>query len=1376
MGVNVGSLEWDAVIHDSGFNSQLIQIEVNLNSLSQQAEKTGNELDSIFKRAAIAAAGYFSVQQASNFIQSLITTRGEFQQLEIAFTTMLRSKEKADALMKDVVQFAATTPFDLKQVAAGTKQLLAYGFAAEDMQENLSMLGNVASGVGSQISDIIYLYGTLRASGRVTQMDINQFAGRGIPIYAELARVLQVNVEQVRDFVSAGKVGFEDIENAFKNMTNESGMFFNLMQEESKSLKGQLANLEDAWESMLNELGQSQEGLFSKGIESIAALVENYQKVLDIIKVLIITYGTYRAAMIVNTLALSKMSAMELLHYGRLVIVQRAQALLNATILANPYVAAATALGALISALVIFRDNTTNAQKAQIKLNDALSDSEKSTVEQTIKLQDLVKVARDETRSKGEREKAIKQINSISPEYLSNITLETINTNKSTEAIENYITALKRKAREEALYNARVDLHKEMIAIDAGERDGLLDNVLGFGRALVGGNWAKHLAETRQDAKKAIQEQLDVIDEETEKALKENASKENIKAEVIQNKKFWEDKKAEAQTALDALSIIDAQGEKGKALLKQIAEYDEKIAAYANQKIKGSKAENNLLSLLKDISNAERKALQSGLEKDESEIDRINQGYDDLEKRAKELGLNSEIFKRIENSRKIETGNERQKQEIDEFQKAINRQKEIFDSFEDYKTRIGENRAKEIYSAEIDEFDNYIDYLKAELKKLEGDNSIGAAVKRTFLNDNLSKAEIEDSKQQAEKYVKLIELAETSNQKILRIETKFQEDILKLKGEISDEELTILTQKKEDEINAIKEAELQKLNTYKRSGEEILLFTRDQVNKQIKAMRNLLKTGVVKDELRTQIENNLKGLEAVLKIGIDESNIQILKRQRDQIIKQIEARKQAKITSPENEKELQDLLDKLILIENEIDEINAKGLSGFLSKLKNKNELIELSEWMGLAADSAFVLSDALGGVDTQAGYTLRTIAELSDSTANLSASLATGNPVQIVGAAVRAVGSILSIGRRTKEMNAAARKAVEEFYAQAIRGEKEYQDLLNRRALESVRDNKVRIKGIQDEIALRKKQADADLKEFNDIMLKVQGQSYIQDQKYKHGTWFRKAKVKNIMGSLQGKTFEELSSLLSQGRLEGETKALVERLVELEQRGYDASQAIAELAKETAELFTGTTADALTESLAQMVRDGKTDVQSLADFFESTMQDAALSIFKNKVLADMMADFYESFSKAVTDDDGLTAADIEVLRAKWLSDTSRVQREWEDMQKVTGLDFSKSPGSALKGNIERMTEQTASELTGIYRANFDLAKREYEESLKRNEILYRYEVTARGTLEAVLKIEQHTFNTVKRLDTVILQLNGISESIGGNGNDYEQTDRDLGI
>src|SRR5690606_13372571 len=111
----------------------------------------------------------------------------------ISFTTMLQSKTKADALMGELVQFAGTTPFDLKGTAQAAKQLLAYGTAASDVTTELRMLGDVASGVSQPIGDLVYLYGTLKTQGRAYAVDIRQFAGRGIPIYAELAKVLKIN-------------------------------------------------------------------------------------------------------------------------------------------------------------------------------------------------------------------------------------------------------------------------------------------------------------------------------------------------------------------------------------------------------------------------------------------------------------------------------------------------------------------------------------------------------------------------------------------------------------------------------------------------------------------------------------------------------------------------------------------------------------------------------------------------------------------------------------------------------------------------------------------------------------------------------------------------------------------------------------------------------------------------------------------------------------------------------------------------------------------------------------------------------------------------------------------------------------------------------
>ena len=204
-------------------------------SIADKADKEGGRIDNTFKNLAKGVAAFFTIQQASQLVQGLIKVRGEFQQLEIAFTTMLGNKAKADALMAEMVDLAAKTPFGLQDVASGAKQLLAYGFAADSITDNIKMLGNVASGVGSQVGDLIYLYGTLKASGRVTQMDINQFAGRGIPIYAELAKVMGVTVEKVRELVGEGKVGFADIEKAFKNMTGDGGMFFNLMEAQSES-------------------------------------------------------------------------------------------------------------------------------------------------------------------------------------------------------------------------------------------------------------------------------------------------------------------------------------------------------------------------------------------------------------------------------------------------------------------------------------------------------------------------------------------------------------------------------------------------------------------------------------------------------------------------------------------------------------------------------------------------------------------------------------------------------------------------------------------------------------------------------------------------------------------------------------------------------------------------------------------------------------------------------------------------------------------------------------------------------------------------------------------------------------------------------------
>lgn len=364
------------------------------------------------------------VTALKNFVTELVNVRGQFQQLEIAFSTMLKSKEKADKLMSELVDIAAKTPFDLQGVASSAKQMIAYGSSAENVGDELVMLGNVAAGVGSQLSEIAYLYGTLRTQGRAYAVDIRQFAGRGIPIYEELAKVLGVTKDEVSGLVKEGKVGFKEVEQAFKNMTSESGIYYNLMQEQSKSLTGQLSNLGDAWDTMLNEIGKDTQGIASAGISGLKGLIENYETVGKILIGLIATYGTYKTALIVVRIAQDTLTArMELA-----ILVTKAQMIaqkaLNTVMKANPYVLVATVLAGLVATMWAFHDSTTASEKAQQKFNEEQKNFANLEEERKKKIEELIRVIQDETETEFSKIKAYEELQRYSPALSSAYTRE----------------------------------------------------------------------------------------------------------------------------------------------------------------------------------------------------------------------------------------------------------------------------------------------------------------------------------------------------------------------------------------------------------------------------------------------------------------------------------------------------------------------------------------------------------------------------------------------------------------------------------------------------------------------------------------------------------------------------------------------------------------------------------------------------------------------------------------------------------------------------------------------------------------------------------------------------------------------------------------
>ena len=406
----MAGLHFDITGDNSNFLRKLREVETGVTNTSKEIEKNGLGIEDMFNKMTKAAAAFGAGFTAKELIQNIIQVRGEFQQLEVAFTTMLGSSEKANVLMAQLTETAAKTPFDLQGVANGARQLLAYGTSAEDVNETLIRLGNIAAGLSQPLGDLVYLYGTTMTQGRLYTQDLNQFTGRGIPMIKELAKEFGVAESEIKGMVEAGMIGFPEVQKVIQNLTNEGGMFFNLMQEQSKTITGQISNIGDSFSMMLNDIGKANEGIINDALSSVSYLIENYEKVGKILIELVGTYGAYKAALITIT-ALQKvysavlaqsalnqslaaasgitLSNAEALAATRTKLLQVAQAALNKTLLANPYVAVAAAVAALGLGVYKLVTYQTEAEKAQERLNDEFGKTEVAALNEMSTLREL---------------------------------------------------------------------------------------------------------------------------------------------------------------------------------------------------------------------------------------------------------------------------------------------------------------------------------------------------------------------------------------------------------------------------------------------------------------------------------------------------------------------------------------------------------------------------------------------------------------------------------------------------------------------------------------------------------------------------------------------------------------------------------------------------------------------------------------------------------------------------------------------------------------------------------------------------------------------------------------------------------------------------
>jgi tape measure domain-containing protein len=646
------SIWYQLGIDNSGLRTGADEARRLFGRIGDSAESESSRIDAAFGRIASAAAMIFGGISAASFIKEIVSVRGEFQKLEIAFETMLGSKERATALMNQMVDTAARTPFDLQSVSSGAKQLLAYGTAAEDVNDTLIRLGNIAAGLTIPLGDLVYLYGTTMVQGRLFTQDVRQFTGRGIPLVQELAKSMGKTTKEINEMVTAGKIGFAEVEKVIASLTNEGGKFYNLMEKQSASLTGQISNLEDAWATLMNNIGKQTEGFFSGAISVAADLVENYQTVGKVLAGIVATYGAYKAAIIALTVAQGvhlQIVAASIAAGRALTTAQAFQAVVmmnltrvwrvfNKTMLANPIVAIVTAIVAASAALWALHDSTTAQERAQKRLNDLLEEGKQKKQDLQGETSSLIGVINSETESILEQIRAYEKLQGLYPETLRNLDLQqfkamglTSQTKLLNEELDKVTLSNWEKDRDETLDR----ISKLQLRIKAIRKRG------------DGNSWASNMA---------VKSILNDITEEEEylMGVMVNVEKEYArigKAQeiaatpppVTKNKEYWAGVKKEAETALESLDAdikkqLDAGVRSGidesvissyNEAVKNLEEAKLKLVAYDTKKQDNSQKESQerILSQVDEFAKELADKLKSAqLDARQVEIDAMKEG------------------------------------------------------------------------------------------------------------------------------------------------------------------------------------------------------------------------------------------------------------------------------------------------------------------------------------------------------------------------------------------------------------------------------------------------------------------------------------------------------------------------------------------------------------------------------------------------------------------------------------------------------------------------------------------------------------------------------------------------------------------------------
>lgn len=375
-------------------------------------------------KKALAVIGGAGVLKALG--SEMIRVRGEFQSADTAIQTLLGSKEKTDALMMQVREYAKISPLEFSDVTAATQMMLGFNIEAEKVPRFISAIGDVSMGEAQKFNSLTLAFSQMSATGKLMGQDLNQMINAGFNPLQAISDKTGKSIEVLKNEMSKGAISAEMVQQAFIDATSAGGKFFQMSENASKTINGQLSMMHDAMDAAFNEMGQKSEGVIMSGIQMTTSLIENYETVGKVLAGLVVTYGTYRTAVMLTTIATSKHTIAEVALTNARILARKAQLALNAAMLTNPYVLLATAVVGLGAAMWTFYDSATEAEKAQRRFNERQEEAKKLEDERKRKIDGLIQSSRDIALTDLQRGESLAELRKEYREIFAQYDIETI--------------------------------------------------------------------------------------------------------------------------------------------------------------------------------------------------------------------------------------------------------------------------------------------------------------------------------------------------------------------------------------------------------------------------------------------------------------------------------------------------------------------------------------------------------------------------------------------------------------------------------------------------------------------------------------------------------------------------------------------------------------------------------------------------------------------------------------------------------------------------------------------------------------------------------------------------------------------------------------